>query len=321
MELNNKETIKMLETLSAKQEEMLDVYYKKYLEIGMNSDSVTESGCREHIDNIYSEMGLKAPKIIIVKSPLDAIQLIRSDPKHANFQKICNLEGNHSAGWVGFYDFVLSECGIDFGEEKKIFLAYRELIKNSGWTYLFEKVAIICQRPIVKYIGDGERLLLHNPDGPAIYFPETDKTENCNVWALNDVVVPSWLVETPAEEMDPKMILKEKNTDVQREAIRKFGYDRMLKACNAKIIELWTCPKTGLEYTMRHMEVGEINRRYICYEHASMPGIFYAKCVPPEAENCIQMRGFQTGVVSREDLGNKKMTDEQILKELPETVQ
>ena len=136
---------------------------------------------------------------------------------------------------------------------------------------------------------------------------------------LNGIRVPDWLVMTPAEQIDPKKALEEKNADIQREIIRKIGYDRMLSATGAKTIDDWTCLKTGLKYSLKRMVVGDINRLYMCYEHASISGVFYAKCVPPEVKNCIQGRGFQVGIIEREDLGS--VSDDFILQRLPETVQ
>jgi len=58
-----------------------------------------------------------------------------------------------------------------------------------------------------------------------------------------------------------------------------------------------------------------------------MPGVFYAKCMPPEAKSIIQMRSFQTGVFgfdpdkARDNLRNNKLTDDELLAELPEVVQ
>jgi hypothetical protein len=101
----------------------------------------------------------------------------------------------------------------------------------------------------------------------------------------------------------------------------------MLQACNAVTEETWDCPKTGLHYETKRMKFGNIDRRYLCYRHASVPEIFYAKCMPPEAKTIIQMRSFQTGVFgfdpreAREGLRKNTLTDKDLLAMLPETVQ
>jgi hypothetical protein len=152
-------------------------------------------------------------------------------------------------------------------------------------------------------------------------------SDGWGLYSLNGIRVPQWLIETPAEKIDPELALEENNADVQREIIRKIGYDRMLQACNATTEETWDCPKTGLHYETKRMKFSNIDRRYLCYRHASVPEIFYAKCMPPEAKTIIQMRSFQTGVFgfdpreAREGLRNNTLTDKELLAMLPEVVQ
>ena len=67
---------------------------------------------------------------------------------------------------------------------------------------------------------------------------ETGPSHRCKhgfeIYHLDGIQVPKWLVMTDAGKIDPKLALKEKNVDIQREIIRKVGAERMLKACNAK---------------------------------------------------------------------------------------
>jgi len=209
---------------------------------------------------------------------------------------------------------VIGLTGLDCWEK---YSSWESLGEVSGFRILHKNFCLVCDLPeIYNVIKIGDNYRLHCDGGPALKW-----SDGFSIWALNGIIVTKEIAETQSEKLDPKIALTEKNADVQREVIRKIGYDRVLKACNAKTIEVYEDQKTGLRYTMRHMQIGAIDRRYLCYEHASMPGIFYAKCVPPEAKNIIQMRGFQTGVVTREELSKGIKTDSEILAELPETVQ
>jgi len=219
--------------------------------------------------------------------------------------------------WVSLYDFFYGE--VLKRKNKKLEILIN--IAKVGFVWAFKDFCVVSQKPsvILKNMNG-----LHADGKPAL---EYAGLLGSKLYFLNGVKVSKHIVETPAEQLDPKLALDEKNADVQREIIRKIGYERILKSCNAKTIEEWRCPKTDLTYKVQAMKMQNIDRRYLCYEHASMPGIYYAKCMPPEAKTIIQMRAFQTGVFgfnpeeAREGLRRNNLTDEQLLAMLPESVQ
>ena len=75
---------------------------------------------------------------------------------------------------------------------------------------------------------------LHNDNGPAIAY-----SDGFSVWALNGVRVTKEIAETPAEKLNSKLILEEKNAEVRREIVRKIGIEKVCKDLNAKIIDRW----------------------------------------------------------------------------------
>lgn len=128
-------------------------------------------------------------------------------------------------------------------------------------------------------------------------------SDGFEIYHLNGVRVPKWLVKTPAEKIDPQKALKETNADVQREIIRKIGAERMLQATGAVTVDDAVDPRTGLKYSLKRMSVGDnINRLYLYFEHASMPGVFYAKCVPPECKKALHARAWILSMIERQDL-------------------
>jgi hypothetical protein len=125
---------------------------------------------------------------------------------------------------------------------------------------------------------------------------------------------------TPSEKINPQLALDEKNADVQREIIRKIGAERLLKATNAETIDNGSDPKTGLVYSLKKMTIGNnINRQYLWFEHASIPGVFYAKAVPPEAKKALHARAWIVGIIERDALADISAKQElEILSQLPE---
>jgi hypothetical protein len=74
---------------------------------------------------------------------------------------------------------------------------------------------------------------LHSDDGPAVSWPGGEE----QYFFLNGVHVPRELVESPANEIDPRILLSERNTEVRREIVRKVGIERVCAALNAQCVD------------------------------------------------------------------------------------
>jgi len=198
-----------------------------------------------------------------------------------------------SAGWVSFYDY-FTQLGVINHAGLNKYIAYA----RSGVFYsIFRKdFAVLCNRPV--YIKRDENYRLHADGAPAILWRDG--------WAqyfLHGVRVPADYALTPAEKLDPKLALTEKNADIQRELVRKIGPERVLMETHAKELDAWQDPNTGFKYRLMEMVIGDnIQRRYLYFQHASMPGIFYTKPVPPETKKAFHGRAWILSLVEREEL-------------------
>jgi hypothetical protein len=193
--------------------------------------------------------------------------------------------------------------------------AWEDCAKEGGFRVMHDEFCIVSDFP--KEIHRDKQNRPHCETGPSHLW-----RDGFSIYHLNGVKVPEWVVMTPAEKIDPKQALEEKNADVQREIIRKIGPEKMLLALNAKTIDEAHDPKTGLSYALKEMKVGNsINRKYLWFEHASMPGVFYAKPVPPETQKALHGRAWICSIIEREELNNiNAAREKQILAELPESV-
>jgi len=171
---------------------------------------------------------------------------------------------------------------------------------------------MICERPVEIHRKRGQ---LHNEKGKSISWPD-----GWGIYSLNGVTVPEWLVTTDSGKIDPQKVLTENNVDVQREIIRKVGAERMLKACNAKTLDVFTDRHTkgGNEYKLMEMEIGRIKRKYLYFEHASLPGVWYAQPVMPDLKRAIHARAWMLGIGEPKEM--EKKLDEEILSLLPQEV-
>lgn len=83
---------------------------------------------------------------------------------------------------------------------------------------------IYLDNPIVHSVVEIDGTMrLHREDGPAILFADG----SC-LYALDDIKVPQWVVETAAADMDPAAVLAIVDVDARMIALRKMGVARLL---------------------------------------------------------------------------------------------
>jgi hypothetical protein len=96
--------------------------------------------------------------------------------------------------------------------------------------WAFDDETIALPRPAM-IVRDGDEQL-HCESGPAVWWPNGEA-----YYFLNGVKVTREIVETPASELDPQMLLKETNAEVRRELLRKIGIERVCRDLHAAVID------------------------------------------------------------------------------------
>lgn len=69
--------------------------------------------------------------------------------------------------------------------------------------------------------------------------PAVSFADGYQLWALNGVAVPEWLVTTPADKLDPQKILSLSNAEQRKEGIRKIGIDRLREPLKVEVLDTW----------------------------------------------------------------------------------
>ena len=136
------------------------------------------------------------------------------------------LDGNFSTAFFSFYDYFFSEGLVENTCE-----SWNILKKTSKLSLIYplDDFCICCQKPVKISMKDKK---LHCDGGPAVEYREDFK-----IWCLNGVSVPQNIVETPAEDLDCSLILKEKNIEIRKEIIRKIGIERILTELGGEVLE------------------------------------------------------------------------------------
>lgn len=223
----------MIQSLTEAQKNQLKIYKEKWIEIGLRTGPANRKRAEELMVDAYKAAGLKPPiKIIWFDSPFAA-------KKYLDENKLEDVRcyGNHSAGWLSFYDYMYEV--LELKNEVEPLRPMIELAKEVGWFWCYEDVCLISERPVrisLKTNASGVREL-HDEHGPAILYADGV----CGYY-LNGVRMvdrgkfrEDWTT-TPADKLDPKCVLEAENAEVRRELIKKLGLDRVYSVLKNKTI-------------------------------------------------------------------------------------
>lgn len=166
------------------------------------------------------------------------------------------------ASACSWYDFCISALNLSDGSNN--WEVSQSIAKHCGWIFPFEKISIICERPIKISCDPQNRL--HAEGEPAIQF-----SDGFNVYLFQGVWLPQKYRMHP-QKWQPHWILEESNAELRRVLIQGIGYERIASAFQAEELDTWqgytllkiprldietiyllkmTCPSTGSIYTLR----------------------------------------------------------------------
>ncbi|RLC38715.1 MAG: hypothetical protein DRH51_07995 [Candidatus Coatesbacteria bacterium] len=129
--------------------------------------------------------------------------------------------------------------------------------------------------------------VLHSETGPAIEFMWGEK--EFEIYCLNGVRVPATIALTPAEELDPHILLGTDNAEVRREIVRKIGIERVCKVLGAETID-----KKG-DYELILLELGDSRRRpYLKMRNPSL-GVYHIEGVHPSCNTVEEALKWRNG--------------------------
>lgn len=128
---------------------------------------------------------------------------------------------------------------------------------------------IALPRPTLKL---NAQVQLHSERGSAVHWDDSEQ----EFFFLNGVHVPSEIVETPANELDPRLLLRERNVEVRRELIRKIGIERVCETLEAKCLD-----RLGnYELLLLDLQDGR-TRPFLKMKNPSL-GVYHVEGVAPE---------------------------------------
>jgi hypothetical protein len=122
-------------------------------------------------------------------------------------------------GYPAWADFFLQVCDV------KIDTRYHRFVETCGYTWLLEGICFTTEKPVC--INRDANGRLHSPTGPSIAYPSG--------WALyhwHGAAVPQHVIDQP-EKITVKEIESERNAEVRRVLLDRFGLPRYLRESGA----------------------------------------------------------------------------------------
>lgn len=290
---------KIIEKLTPEQEALLPKQREKWLAIGMSTEPLDFEKAREAAKNAYRLAGLEPPpddKFYKAECPITAAELAHKLTGRTPHQCLGDMiYGNHSAGWLSFYDTFL-QFGLECCKKLEGLL---ELAKHCGWWAPYDDLAILQDRPCELHVDeDGE---LHNSTGPAIAYRSGYKQ-----YFIHGVWVPEKVVADP-ESITLEEIKNEENAEVKRLMREAYGVNRWLADVNAEVVHVDTVPvdsvlpnssKVIKRALMRDKEEGTM---WLVGSDGSTDRV-YTMQVPNDVRTCAEAHAALSGGVDDEDI-------------------
>jgi hypothetical protein len=167
-----------------------------------------------------------------------------------------------------------------------------ELFDAGLWLYwICPNEIVLVPRPALKTIpvetdADWQsRLALHSTDGPAVFFPNGKRA-----YFINSVEVSAELIETPAEKLDARLILTERNVNVRREIVRKIGIERICRDLNA------ICIDSEGDYELLLLDLLDGRRRPFLKMKNPSIGVYHIEGVAPHCQTVRQALAWRNQI-------------------------
>ena len=221
----------MIDNLTTEQEEQLEVYANKGIEIGVTTGVIpVEEAKTIAADAIEALQGKRPEKVEVYDSPVAAWDAVVAHTGVADKEYIHPyIDGHLFSYYFALCNYYIEVLGIELPDD--VIKTHRLLEKTQrlGNVYPLDDICIVSQRPVKMEFVDKK---LHCEDGPSIEY-----ADGFRVYSLNGVRVPEWLAMTKWDKLDPKEFAKIKNVEIRREFVRKIGMERLILKLGGEVID------------------------------------------------------------------------------------
>ncbi len=178
-------------------------------------------------------------------------------------------------------DFCISVLSLPHSYGKN-WIVFQSLVRDCGWIYPYDKVCVVCEKPIALSVDSDSRL--HAEGTPAVQF-----ADGFSIYAYHGAILPEWYGRLYPHQWQSEWVLKEQNAEVRRVLIQGIGYDRLCQELEATELDYWQ------EYTLLSIdfaddfdEDGNPKPVYLLKMTCPSTGFIHALRVPPDVESALE---------------------------------
>lgn len=176
-------------------------------------------GYEDSVDRVMSEF--KDTDMTIGKDDEEAFKKFKNDHSYAF------IYGQLDAHYLSFFDFYREVCKQK--EQTDPVMGLMKYAQQAGWALVYRDLAIICNRPLHMKFDDRQRP--HALDDYCIKF-----RDGWGVAAIHGITVQPRFVLDPAS-LTVQDIEQERNAEVSRVLLDKYGFERFIKDSKAELID------------------------------------------------------------------------------------
>ena len=184
-------------------------------------------------------------------------------------------------------DFCISVLNLPHSYGKN-WIIFQSLVRDCGWIYPYDKVCVVCEKPIALSVDSNYRL--HAEGKPAVQF-----ADSFAIYAYHGVILPEWYGYFHPHQWESKWVLKEHNAEVRRALIQGITYDRLCQQLQAVELDSWQ------EYTLLKIDNADVEPIYLLKMTCPSTGHIHALRVPPDVESAKEaIRWINWGIAPEE---------------------
>ena len=225
-------SIEKITKLTPEQEARFPEFVAKWTSIGLSTQPADRPRAEAALKGLYALAELREPRIIWLPCPLSAglssvvcAQIVNSSAVGSAVRSagVCFFGGSLWAGYAAWADYFNAVLGIAIDR------SYLESIESCGCYWLLNGICFASERPCRLNLDDRGRL--HCGNGQSIGYPS-----GWGLWHWHGVQVPERVILSP-ELLTPREIIEERNAEVRRVMIERYGQDRFVIDSGAAVLD------------------------------------------------------------------------------------
>lgn len=154
--------------------------------------------------------------------------------------RLCGVQQDQDIlALIPFYDYLCDQLpGLPVGpSNRRKAKNYLNLLKQSQYVLPYDKLAFICERPVVLKLDTQGRL--HSEAGPALEY-----TDGFQIYSWHGASVPKKIIDHP-EHIGIAEIERQRNAEIRRVMIDRYGMQRFIENSGAREVHR---DETGVLY-------------------------------------------------------------------------